>query len=427
MTGQDKDTERLVLAGMMSDKESLDQGIQELLDTDFTDMIYRKIFLMISGMYANGEEVSIGTVIVKNRDEINEFGIAFVQLFEQFVPSIKAHIARLKECTKARKLLNLAVAIKGAVERGEECDKVYSRIEDEIILTDTAIERTYISPKDMSDACALSLRDRYEAERREKKVIHTEFKSINYATGGLEKGDLIILSAETGGGKSAFAMNLAYQVGLVQKKPVLYLNSEMSADQMALRWNAIINHFSHSKIRRGELTQTEFYSMISKTEEMNSGKLHTITIPDLQLKHIFSETHRASKRYGIEMLIVDYIGRMDMSSSPDKKDWQILKAAAQKLKTLAQDLGIIVVMIAQLSEKGTLAQSSYMAHEADLWINLARIEEEKLNASYPFNMILQLKKARNAPTNKPLPFYFDGDTLTFTDKKERAEIWQRAI
>ena len=185
MTGQDKDTERLVLAGMMSDKDNLDEGLQELVDTDFTDMIYRKIFLMISGMYANGEEVSVGTVIVKNRDEINEFGIAFVQLFEQFVPNIKAHIARLKECTKARKLLNLATAIKGAVERGEECDKVYSRIEDEIILTDTVIERTYISPKDMSDACALSLRDRYEAERREKKVVHTEFKSINYATGGL--------------------------------------------------------------------------------------------------------------------------------------------------------------------------------------------------------------------------------------------------
>ena len=42
-------------------------------------------------------------------------------------------------------------------------------------------------------------------------------------------------------------------------------------------------------------------------------------------------------------------------------------------------------------------------------------------------MILQLKKARNAPTNKPLPFYFDGDTLSFTDKKERAETWQRTI
>ena len=55
MTGQDKDTERLVLAGMMSDKDNLDEGLQELVDTDFTDMIYRKIFLMISGMYANGE------------------------------------------------------------------------------------------------------------------------------------------------------------------------------------------------------------------------------------------------------------------------------------------------------------------------------------------------------------------------------------
>ena len=320
----------------------------------------------------------------------------------------------------------MSEAIRGAVERGDCCDDVYGNIENELI-KNTAIgaERVYISPQEMSDTCVLSLRDRYEEGRREKKVIRTEFKSINYATGGLEKGDLIILSAETGGGKSAFAMNLAYQIGIVQKRPVLYLNSEMSADQMALRWNSIISHISHSKIRRGELTEEEFYYIISKSDEMTKGKLHTLTIPDLQVKKYFSETRRAVKKYGIEMLVVDYIGRMDMTNAPSKEDWQILKSAAQKLKTLAQDLGIIVVMIAQLNERGKLAQSSYMSHEADLWINLTRIEEDNLNKFYPFNMLLQLKKARNASTNKPLFFFFDGDTLSFTDKKERAEKWNK--
>ena len=75
MTGQDPDTEKLVLAGMMSDKENLDQGIQELLDTDFTSMAYRKIFLMIAAMYNDGEQVNVGTVLVKHRDEINSFGL----------------------------------------------------------------------------------------------------------------------------------------------------------------------------------------------------------------------------------------------------------------------------------------------------------------------------------------------------------------
>ena len=428
MIGQDQDTEKLVLAGMMSDKENLDQGIQELLDTDFTSMTYRKIFLMIAAMYNDGDQVNVGTVLVKHRDKINSFGlgVSFIQLFEQFVPSIKTHIERLKECTKARKLLGLSEAIRGAVERGDCCDDVYGNIENELI-KNTAIgaERVYISPQEMSDTCVLSLRDRYEEGRREKKVIRTEFKSINYATVGLEKVDLIILSAETGGGKSAFAMNLAYQIGIVQKRPVLYLNSEMSADQMALRWNSIISHISHSKIRRGELTEEEFYYIISKSDEMTKGKLHTLTIPDLQVKNIFSETRRAVKKYGIEMLVVDYIGRMDMTNAPSKEDWQILKSAAQKLKTLAQDLGIIVVMIAQLNERGKLAQSSYMSHEADLWINLTRIEEDNLNKFYPFNMLLHLKKARNASTNKPLFFFFDGDTLSFTDKKERAEKWNK--
>ena len=61
------------------------------MDTDFTSMTYRKIFLMIAAMYNDGDQVNVGTVLVKHRDEINSFGlgVSFIQLFEQFVPSIK--------------------------------------------------------------------------------------------------------------------------------------------------------------------------------------------------------------------------------------------------------------------------------------------------------------------------------------------------
>ena len=70
-------------------------------------------------------------------------------------------------------------------------------------------------------------------------MLYTSFNNLNYATGGFEKGDLVIMSAETGGGKSAFAMNICRDMGIMQKRPVFYLNSEMSKEQMALRWSAI--------------------------------------------------------------------------------------------------------------------------------------------------------------------------------------------
>lgn len=67
----------------------------------------------------------------------------------------------------------------------------------------------------------------------------------------MEAGDLVILSGETGGGKSAFAANLARDIAVTQKQPLLYINNEMSADQMALRWSALIGGYDHGTLRGG--------------------------------------------------------------------------------------------------------------------------------------------------------------------------------
>ena len=123
------------------------------------------------------------------------------------------------------------------------------------------------------------------------------------------------------------------------------------------------------------------------------------------------------------MAVIDYIGRMDTTNNPNRKDWELLKSAAQKLKTMAQDLQMVVIMIAQLSESGRLAQASYMSHECDLWLNLTKIQKEDLEKYFPWNFVAQIRKARNADTGKPMFLRFDGDTITFTDRKKEAEEW----
>lgn len=109
-----------------------------------------------------------------------------------------------------------------------------------------------------------------------------------------------------------------------------------------------------------------------------------------------------------------------------RSDWQLLKAAAMKLKTMAQQLDLVVIMIAQLNKSGNLAQASQMDQEADLWLNLTRVrEEEQLAKMYPFNAIAYVNKARNAENEVALPLLFTGDTLTFISDREEAEEWQK--
>lgn len=429
MTGQDVQCEREFLALMLGDEKALIKGVCELTADDFTDQRFKEVFSMICEMYESNKKVDITSLLIENKDTIQKlFGFTYIETFSlMIVQGADAMIERLKNQTKARHLIHLAYGIKKSLSEDKSCDDIYTDIENEIIKnTSTGAERVYISPKAMAQTCLQAMNDRMKPELKDKKVINTSFKYLNEVTGGFEKGDLIILSAETGGGKSAFAMNLANQIGCTQKRPTLYLNSEMSADQMAIRWDSILAQKSHTRLRQGELTEDEVAEVAKAIDRLHNGQLHTLTIPDLQIANVLSETRRAKKQHGIELVIVDYIGRMDTTSNPNRDDWQILKAAAQKLKTMAQDLQIIVIMIAQLNANGKLAQSSYMSHECDLWLNLMEIDESDKEKFYPWNMIGQIKKARNADTSKPIMFRFLKDILTFTADKEMAKECYKA-
>ena len=272
-----------------------------------------------------------------------------------------------------------------------------------------------MSPKDLANRCADEVAVRMDKKRN--KAVFTSFNRLNKISGGFEDGDLIILSGGTGTGKSAFAMNLTRDIGITQKVPCLYINSEMSEAQMALRWAALLSHISHQNLRTGEITTDDYGHIMQRLDVCLASTVHTATIPDLRLEPVISEIRRFKAHEKIKVAVIDYIGRCDFIDAKNKDDWQILTGAARKLKTIAQELEIVVIMLAQLNTSGRLAMASYMSHEADLWLNLDKPDPEEIQD--PWNMFLQIKKARNAATGE-IPLYFCGDMLTFTDNKNMA-------
>jgi hypothetical protein len=165
-----------------------------------------------------------------------------------------------------------------------------------------------------------------------------------------------------------------------------------------------------------------------------SGKqIHTITIPDMQLTHVVAEIKRMKVRCGIELAVVDYVGRMDVTKAfgRDMQEWQIMEQTARELKNLALELDIVIVMVAQLSSNGeTLAKASSMKNECDLWLNLKRVGKEDLKNYYDatgeklekwWNVILEFRKARSAQFGAKILMHFYGDELLFTDNEEEAQ------
>lgn len=421
----DNTAEDYLLAALLSDKLA-DYVLAEVTEDDFSSEKGVFIYRTVQEMRSTGEKADIVTCLPK----LTASGVIGTQEYYSLVKiftdreQLPSYIQRVKKATQRKEIFRMLSAAEDGLREQEDPAKIAQELGDALALrSDTGTKRTLITPKDMAIGVMEVVGNRMSPEKRREKVINTSFGGINRVFGGLEKSDLIIISAESGAGKSAFSMNLARDVGITQKRACAYLNSEMSTEQQQLRWASFLSGVSHSAIRAGEISGNDYTAIQKSCENLYKSQLYTLNMPDMQIANVLTELRLLHKRYGLEMAIVDYIGRMDTLNVKDTvKEWQLMLNAARMLKTLAQELDMVVIMVAQLTKDGgSLAQGSYMKHEADLWFNIRRWKDPgDLQKNYPWNCFLEVRKARNAESNNGLRLHFHGDTLTFTDDERQA-------
>lgn len=447
----DDASEEMILSILMNGKrQEVDYVFEQVKPQDFYWEGHRQLFNLFLGMYAKGEELSLVSALklyrsqieqIKTRSNIVDINALYVRqtMGGQWVGSnvqgfLTGSVKAVKKKRAYRELLDLQTKVVTAIQNDMDPDKICMEIEKALMAREPlAAKRSYLTPEDMGKLMLEAVSERMDKERRDKEVIFTSLKMLNRHTGGFEKGDLIILSAPSGVGKSALAMNIVHDVAYVSNKAALYLNSEMSDKQQARRYAALLSGVSHNSIRNGiDPNFGGFEKVVAAAETFAKKKIYTVTIPDLQLTNVVAEIRRMVDRFGVELVVVDYIGRMDTMSLKDLQEWQMMEQSARVLKTTAQELNVVVVMVAQLSSNGqSLAKGSSMKNEADLWLNLRRAEPDEMRNLVPadeislWNMILEFRKARNVESGAFIPLHFHGDTLKFTDDKEMARAYAR--
>lgn len=422
----DNTAENAILSALISGTE-VDYILSELTPDDFSGEKSAFVFRTVQEMRGRGEKVDVVTSLPR----ITSAGIVspneYMQIIQMavFRGEVESYIKRLKDATKRKEIFRIVTAAEESLREKESPDVIIKALSDAILLrSDTGAKRSLITPEELAMGTIEAVNARMDKDKRAKTVINTSFSSVNRALGGLELSELVIVSAESGAGKSAFSMNLARDVGVTQKRPCAYINSELSTEQQQLRWASFLSGVSHSAIRAGEVSEKQYNAILQNTEGLYKSKLYTYNMPDMQICSVLSEIRLLHKRFAIQMVIVDYIGRMDtMQLKETMQEWQLMKNAARMLKTLAQELNIVVIMVAQLTKDGqSLAHGSYMMHEADTWLNIRRWKEQSdLQRHYPWNCLVEVRKARNADSAAGFRMHFHGDTLTFTDKEEIAE------
>ena len=169
---------------------------------------------------------------------------------------------------------------------------------------------------------------------------------MDNALGGWNAGDLIVMAARPGMGKTALALSLIYEFGKMGGKGLI-ISLEMSAEQLAKRYFSLITDIVNWKIRNATLKEHEVTTLCNAVVNSNVDffvdEEPNATIQQLRAK---AKIHKA--RHGLDLLVIDYIQLMK-GTKPNRE--QEIAEISRNLKLLAKELNITVIVLAQLSRK----------------------------------------------------------------------------
>ena len=194
----------------------------------------------------------------------------------------------------------------------------------------------------------LELQSRFEGKTALPGV-PTHFPDLMHYVPRFRPGDLIVLAARPSMGKSALALQLAYAAATTGH-PVLLTSLEMPRLDLCERLLSFVSQVPLHKMREGTIDQAERHEIVASTGEISQARLSIDDSPRRTMTEIAATARRLKRKGGLAMLIVDYLQLIDPENPRDPREQQVAQIS-KRLKSLARELAIPVLVLAQLNRQ----------------------------------------------------------------------------
>ena len=447
---------------MSGTAEQIGMLVDKLEANDFYDMAMQVVYNTVKEEYENGNTLEgldhFGEVHSKYIDRFqnihfdvnNTFYESIIQYGLVDAPTDAEIQSSLRIVQDKRKMRDL---IKDLYETVDLCthedngvEKAYQFLANLAFSHETEkAKEEDISKFQFAEGMTDLLYEYNDETKRKQKTINLPWKKFQHIVGGFGLEELVIVSAKSGQGKSAFSLNVGIETGVAQGIPTLYINSELSNEQMIERYLSYTCYLDSRKIREGKyydaraemkVNEKVYEAVKEAADKYYKSQLLFKRIPDLQLSNIEKAIRTDCLERKTKLVIVDYLGRMDITKfggAKDLQEWQIMRLAANRLKTLAQKYHVCVIMVCQLNEEGALQGSKAMKNEADMWLSINRLKSSKdtyadkhLVDIEPYNTFINIEKARNVNDNSCILVRYEGAMMRFCDTAEKIDEMVKA-
>jgi replicative DNA helicase len=178
------------------------------------------------------------------------------------------------------------------------------------------------------------------------------FTDFDTLTGGLHNSELIILAARPSMGKTALAMNIAENVAIKLRLPVLFVSLEMSSVEMADRLLCSVARVNGHRLRNGTLSNEDFKRLVQTAAEVSHAPLFVDDSPSRMVSEIGAAARRVRRRCDgqLGLIVIDYLQLIEPDNPKDPRQEQVARIT-RRLKGLAREMKVPVLCLAQLNRQ----------------------------------------------------------------------------
>jgi replicative DNA helicase len=350
------DAERGILSACLQWPQTCDEVSVLGGSALFYHPAHRTVWNALEAMRAERLEIGLATVIARFResDKLEAVGgpQALAELFDDvasraLLPDL---LKFASDAAKRRSLFVLAEsAIRDAKDPAKRVDDTMQRMDTGIraVLTQTSSDGLKPYARVLSDFLDLT-NERYFSDQK-GAGISTGFGILDEMTGGLQPGQLWVIGARPGAGKTAYAYQIAENVARAGSS-VAFFSAEMLAVELVTRAIAADSKIDSLKIQNGYLKKQDFPRLTESIQRRMKDPIFIDDRPNMRLIDIQVGARRAVSEHGIKVAFVDYLQLIqEEEGSRNRED--AVRRLSNGLKQLAKELGITVVALAQLNRQ----------------------------------------------------------------------------
>lgn len=350
------ESEQAVLASMLMSRDAVVIVADMLTKDDFYQVQYGVIFEAMVELYHEGTGIDLITLTERLKEKGVPENVYSIETMQELA-SVVATSANVKQYAEiVRDRANMRRLIKLAESTANDCyalkdsaNDLLDNVESQILeMTQNNNNSDEITP--IREVVDNVLRNVRKASKLKGNVtgVPTGFLDLDDMLTGLHGSELILIAARPAMGKTAFVLNIANYVILKTDIPVAIFNFEMNKEQLVQRMIAMDSQVNSQNIRTGNLQDEQWLKLYESSNIIGSTKLYIEDQSNVTIGDIRNKCRKLKQRYGIGLIIIDYLQLMSGSGRTDSRQQEVSEIS-RGLKVLAKELDTPIIALSQLS------------------------------------------------------------------------------